>query len=103
LCKFPKPWYIQKSNFIRKTIFSVTFSPFGLSAQFFFFFTSRFSLPFPLGLGLPAGPTHPHGPTATFLLPPAPKLSMHGAVAGRPHAASMVAPTPPPEEKNGCI
>jgi hypothetical protein len=27
------------------------------------FFLGRFSLPFPLGLGLPAGPAHPHGPT----------------------------------------
>jgi hypothetical protein len=96
LCKFPKPWYIQKSNFIRKRIFPVTFSPSGLSAQFFFFFTGQFSLPFPLGLGLPTGPAHLHGPPATFLLPPAPKPSAHGA-------ASTVALTPPPEEKNGCI
>jgi hypothetical protein len=28
-----------------------------------FFFTGRFSLPFPLGLSLSAGPAHPHGPT----------------------------------------
>jgi hypothetical protein len=27
----------------------------------------------------------------------------HGAAAGRPRAASMVAPMPPPEEKNGRI
>jgi hypothetical protein len=85
--------YSKKSNFIQKRIFPVTFSPSGLSAQFFFFFTGRFSLPFPLGLGLLAGPAHPHGPPATFLLPP----------AGRPRAASTVAPTPPPEEKNGHI
>jgi hypothetical protein len=40
---------------------------------------------------------------ATFLLPPAPKPGAHGAAAGRPRAASTVAPTPPPEEKNGRI
>jgi hypothetical protein len=32
LCKFPKPWYIQKSNFIRKRIF-LTFGPTGPAAS----------------------------------------------------------------------
>jgi hypothetical protein len=36
-----------------------------------FFSTDRFSLPFPLGLGLSAGPAHHHGPTSRRLLPPA--------------------------------
>jgi hypothetical protein len=49
------------------------------------FFTGRFSLPFPLDVGLPAGPAHPHGPT------------------GHLSSSSTVAPTPPPEEKNGRI
>jgi hypothetical protein len=48
-------------------LFGKEFSP-SLSAHpafrpSLFFFTDRFSLPFPLGLGLPTGPAHPHGPT----------------------------------------
>jgi hypothetical protein len=47
-------------------LFGKEFSP-SLSAHPAFrpslFFTGRFSLPFPLGLGLPAGPAHPHGLT----------------------------------------
>jgi hypothetical protein len=50
----------------------------------------------------PAQPTRTAQP-ATFLLPPAPKPSAHGAAAGRPRAASTVARIPPPKEKNGRI
>jgi hypothetical protein len=50
----------------------------------------------------PAQPTRMAQP-ATFLLPPAPKPSVHGAAAGRPCAASTVTPTAPSEEKNGRI
>jgi hypothetical protein len=62
----------------------------------------------PLGHGLPAVPAHhtaprPAQPTALLLPPPAPTPSAHGAAAGRPRAASPVAPTLPPEEKNGRI
>jgi hypothetical protein len=49
-----------------------------------------------------AQPTRTAQPV-TFLLPPAPKPSAHGAAAGRPRTASSVTPTPPPEEKNGRI
>jgi hypothetical protein len=98
LCKFPKPWYIQKSNFIQKRILPVTFGPPGLSAQSFFL-PADFPSPPPLGLGLPVGPAHPHGPIGHLLPPPAPTSGAHGAVVDRPRAASTVAPTPPPEEK----
>jgi hypothetical protein len=71
--------------------------PFG-PVFFFFFLPADFLSPPPLGLGLPAGPTHPHGPTGHLLPPPAPP-GTHGAAVGRPRAASTVAPTPPQEEK----
>jgi hypothetical protein len=54
--------------FKNQILFGKEFSP-SLSAHpafrpsLSFFFTGRFSLPFPLGLGLPVGPAHPHGPT----------------------------------------
>jgi hypothetical protein len=66
--------------------------PFG-PVILFFYWASAFR---------PAQPTHTAQP-ATFLLPPAPKPSAHGAAASRPRAASTVAPTPPLEEKNGRI
>jgi hypothetical protein len=64
-----------------------------------FFLPANFPSPPPLGLDLPAGPAHPHGPTGHHLPPPAPTPGAHGAAPGRPRAASTVAPTPPPEEK----
>jgi hypothetical protein len=53
--------------FKNQILFGKEFSP-SLSAHpafrpSLFFFTGRFSVPFPLGLGLPAGPAHPRGPT----------------------------------------
>jgi hypothetical protein len=51
--------------FKNQILFRKEFSP-SLSAHPTFrpslLFSDRFSLPFPLGLGLPAGPAHPHGP-----------------------------------------
>jgi hypothetical protein len=74
--------------------------PFGpATALSLFFPTSRFPSPPPLGLGLPADPAHPHGPIGHLLPPPAPMSGTHDAAAGRPRAASTVAPSPPPEEK----
>jgi hypothetical protein len=95
MCKFPKPWYIQKSIFFQKRIFPITFGPSSLSAQprpsLFFFQPADFPSPPPLGLGLPAGPAHPHGPTGQLLLPPTPETSAPSA-AGRPRAAPRVDP-----------
>jgi hypothetical protein len=93
--------------FKNQILFGKEFSP-SLSAHPAFrpsllFFTGRFSLPFPLGLGLSARPAHRTAQPATFLLPPALQPGAHGTAAGRPRAASTVAPTPPPEEKNGRI
>jgi hypothetical protein len=103
LVQISKALVYSKIKFYSEKNFPYHFQPIRPFGPVFLFFTGRFSLPFPLGLGLPAGPAHPHGPPATFLLPPAPKLSAHGAAAGRPRAASTVTPTPPPEEKNGRI
>jgi hypothetical protein len=78
LCKFPKPLYIQKSKFYSEIIL-LSFWPirrFGPATAHSLFLTGRFSLSFPLGLGLPADPAHHHGPTSRCLLPPAPKPSM---------------------------
>jgi hypothetical protein len=64
-----------------------------LSAQprpILFFSTDRFSLPFPLGLSLPAGLAHHHGPTSRRLLRPAPQPSM------APPPAGLVPPTRSP-------
>jgi hypothetical protein len=48
-------------------LFGKEFSPSLLAHPAFrpilLFFTGRFFLPFPLGLGLPTSPAHPHGPT----------------------------------------
>jgi hypothetical protein len=86
--------------FKNQILFRKEFSP-SLSAHLafrpsLFFFTGRFCFPFRLGLGLSAGPAHPHGPTGHLILPPAPEPSAHDA-------ATTVAPTPPPEERNGRI
>jgi hypothetical protein len=70
---------------------------------FFFFSTDRFSLPSTLGLGLSAGPAHHHGPTGHRSSSSFHTEAKHGAAAGRPRVASTLAPTPPPEEKNGDI
>jgi hypothetical protein len=68
-----------------------------------FFLPADFPSPFHWASAFrPAQPTRT-AQLPTFLLPPAPKSSVHGAAAGRPRAASTVALTPPPEEKNGCI
>jgi hypothetical protein len=87
LCKFPKPWYIQKSNFIRKRIFP------SLSTHPAFWPSRGHFFPFALGLGLSAGPAHPHGPTDRLLPPPAPEPSTHDDAVGRPHATPRSTPT----------
>jgi hypothetical protein len=89
--------------FKNQIIFRKEFSP-SLSAHpafrpSLFFLPADFPSPQPLGLGLPAGPAHPHGPTGHLLPPPAPTPGAHSAATGRPRTASTVAPTPPPEEK----
>jgi hypothetical protein len=97
--------YSKIQNFIQK-YFPSAFGPSGLSAQpwpILFFPTGQFSLPSPLGLGLPAGPARHHGPTGHWSSSSSRTEAKHGAAAGRPRAASTVAPTPPPEEKNDRI
>jgi hypothetical protein len=89
--------------FKNQILFGKEFSP-SLSAHpafrpRLFFLPADFPYPPPLGLGLPAGPAHPHGPTGHLLPPPAPTPGAHGAADGRPRAASTVALTPPPEGK----
>jgi hypothetical protein len=81
---------LKKSNVIRKRIFYVTFGP--AAAHFLFFSTGCFS-PSPLGIGLSAGPAHPHGPTGRLLPPAAPKPSAQDAAASRPRAAPRSTPT----------
>jgi hypothetical protein len=63
----------------------------------FFFQPANFPSP-PLGLGLPAGPAHPHGPIGHLLLPPTPEPSAPYA-AGRPRAAPRVDPDTSTERK----
>jgi hypothetical protein len=75
--------------FKNQILFEKEFSP-SLSAHpafrpSLFFLPADFPSPPPLGLGLPAGPAHPHGPTGHLLPPPAP-------------TPAGLAP-PPPEEK----
>jgi hypothetical protein len=65
--------------------------PFGPAAAHFFLFNRPF-FPSPLGLGLSAGPAHPHGPTGRLLPPPAPEPSAQDATAGQPHAAPRSTP-----------
>jgi hypothetical protein len=90
---------IFKNQILFKKEFSPSFSVHPAFRPSLFFFTSQFSLPSPLGLGLPASPAHPHDPTGHLLPPPAPTPGAHGVAAGRPRAASTVTPTPPSEEK----
>jgi hypothetical protein len=88
--------------FKNQILFRKEFSP-SLSAQSFFFFTGRFSLPFQLGLGLPTGPAHPHGPTghlSSSSRTKAERTWRRRWPASRRHHGR---PTPPPEEKNGRI
>jgi hypothetical protein len=82
LVQISKALVYSKIKFYSKKNSPVTFGP--AAAHFLFFSTSHFP-PFPLGLGLSAGPAHPHGPTGR-LLPPASEPSAHD-VAGRPRAA----------------
>jgi hypothetical protein len=92
----------SKIKFYSENNFPRHFQPIRPFGPVFLFFTGRFSLPFPLGLSLPAGPAHPHGPTGHlfFFLP-------HRSQARTaPPPAGLVPPprsppTPPPEEKNG--
>jgi hypothetical protein len=88
--------------FKNQILFGKEFSP-SLSAHPAFrpslFFTGRISLPSPTGPRPPSRPSPPHGPTGNLLPPPAPTPGAHGTAAGRPQAASTVAPTPPQEGK----
>jgi hypothetical protein len=70
---------------------------------FLFFPTGQFSLPSPLGLDLSAGPAHHHGPTGHRSSSSFRTEAKHGTATGWSRAASTVAPTSPPEEKNGRI
>jgi hypothetical protein len=107
LCKFPKPWYTQKSNFIRKRIFfpslpaHLAFRP---SRGPFFFFLSNRPLPlFPLGLDLSAGPAGlrvggappnchlPHRKTPPAA-PPSPSLCAR--LTEGPHQSSLTSGPP---------
>jgi hypothetical protein len=69
----------------------------------FCFPTGRFSLPSPLGLGLPAGPAHHHSPTGYRSSSSSRTETKHGATTSQPRVASTVALTSPLEEKNGRI
>jgi hypothetical protein len=68
--------------------------PFGPATARFLFYSAGHFFPFLLGLGLLAGPTHPHGPTGR-LPPPAPKQSAT-AVTDRalPSNATTTSPRP---------
>jgi hypothetical protein len=92
LYKFPKPWYIQKSNFYSETNFLSTFGPIGLAA-------SRpirpFGPPGPVAFGLVSETAPPaysdfRPIRPTNLLPPTPEQSMQAVTAGQPHATPMV-------------
>jgi hypothetical protein len=89
LLQISKDLVYSKIKFYSEKNFFVTFGP--AAAHFLFFSTSRFA-PFPLGLGLSAGPAHPHGPTDRLLPPPAPEPSEHDAAAGQPRAAPRSIP-----------
>jgi hypothetical protein len=99
LVQISKALVYSKIKFYSKKNFPRHFRPTQPFGPVSFSLPDDFPSPPPLGLGLPAGLAHPHGPTGHLLPPPAPTLGVHGAAAGRPRAASMVNPTPPPEEK----
>jgi hypothetical protein len=94
--KSPCAHFQSLGIFKNQIIFGKEFSP-SLSAHpdfqpsLFFFQRADFPSPPPLGLDLPAGPAHPHGPTGHLLIPPTPEPSAPGA-AGRPHTAPSVDP-----------
>jgi hypothetical protein len=93
----------SKIKFYSNKNFPRHFRPIRPLGPISFFFTGKFPSPSHWASAFrSAQPTCTAQP-ATFLLPPARKLGAHGAGTGRPHAASTVAPTPPPEEKNGHI
>jgi hypothetical protein len=89
LVQISKALVYSKIKFYSEKHFPVTFGP--AAAHFFSFQPAIFLHPSPLGLGLSAGPAHPHGPTSHLLLPPAPEPSTHVAI-GRPRAAPTVDP-----------
>jgi hypothetical protein len=93
LVQISKALVNSKIKFYSKKNFSITFGPSGLSAQprpIFFSFRPAIFCPFSLGLGLSAGPAHPHVPTG-HLLPPAGEPSAHDA-AGRHRASPWSTP-----------
>jgi hypothetical protein len=63
LVQISKALVYSKIKFYSEKNFSRHFRPIRPFGPVSFFFTGQFSLPFPLGLGLPASPAHPHGPT----------------------------------------
>jgi hypothetical protein len=101
LCKFPKPRYIQKSNFIQKIIF-LTFGPTGPAASrpirtfspaaalFYPFQPAVPPAPLPTGPRPLGRPSSPHGPAGHLLPPPAPEPNAQGAAAGRPRVTPTV-------------
>jgi hypothetical protein len=80
LLQISKALVYSKIKFYSEKNFSFTLNPIGPAASrpiqpfgpaathFFLFSTGHFSPPSPLGLGLLAGPAHPHGPTVVFFL-----------------------------------
>jgi hypothetical protein len=94
LLQISKALVYLKIKFYSEKNFPVNFGP--AAAHFFSFQPAIFLPPSPLGLGLSAGPAHPHGPTGHLLLPLAPEPSAHGAT-GRPR----VAPTVDPDASTG--
>jgi hypothetical protein len=97
LVQFSKALVYSKIKFYSENNFPVTSGPSGLfgpaTAHSLFFQPANFPSPPPLGLGLLAGPTHPHGPTGHLLPPPA--LAPPDGLTPPPGST----PTPPPEEK----
>jgi hypothetical protein len=63
LTQISKALVYSKNRILFGKEFSPSLSAYPAFRPSLLFFTDRFSLPFPLGLGLPAGPAHPHGPT----------------------------------------
>jgi hypothetical protein len=103
LVQISKALVYSKIKFYLEKNFPRHFRPIQPFGPVSFFISANFPSPYHWASTFrPAQPTRMAQPT-TFLLPPAPKSSAHGAAAGWPHAASTVAPTPPPEEKNGRI
>jgi hypothetical protein len=93
----------SKIKFYSEKNFPRHFRPIRPFGPVFLFFTGLFSLPFPLDLGLPAGPAHPHGPTGH--LSSSSRTEAERARRRRRPASRRLhgRPTPPTEEKNGRI